>query len=112
MSDDPQAHEPATDEPAGGVEWFAHSPSLHRESRSIRFHGELGEGDEARTVNVAVAWEALEALEEQQTEVRDRLRYTQLFEAHRERFQAIAERKLTQGDALEKGYLVIRSEDL
>lgn len=94
------------------IEWFGHPGSLDRESRTLRFHGELGRGEEARTINVAVRWEALEALEGRQTEVRDRLRYGQLFEANRSRFEAIAARKVTRGDALSRGYLVIGPEDL
>lgn len=101
-----------TDRDETTIEWFGHPGSLDRESRSLRFHGEQGRGDEARTINVAVRWEALEALEEQQTEVRDRLRYSQLFDANRSRFEAIAERKLARGAALSDGYLVIGPEDL
>lgn len=101
-----------SDRPSPSIQWFAHPGSLHRDSRSLRFHGEVGRGEDARTVNVAVSWEALEALETQQSEVRDHLRYSEIFEANREKLTAIAERKLARGDGLTDGYLTIGLEDL
>lgn len=94
------------------IQWFGHKGTLDRESRSVRFYGEIEGDDEAATVNVAVRWEALEALEVQQTEVRDSIRYIELFEANRDRFEAIASRLLAEGSALQRGYLVIGPEHL
>src|SRR5690625_776998 len=103
---------PVTDRDAEKITWFGHAGSLDRDSQTVRFYGESGKQDAARTINVAVSWAALEALEGQQTEVRDRLRYTRIFEDHRARFEAIAERKVAQDAPLSGGYLLIGPEDL
>ncbi|WP_366556783.1 DUF1488 family protein [Aquibaculum sediminis] len=94
------------------IRWFGHAPSLDRASRSLHFHGEVGRGEEARTINVAVRWEALEALEGQQSEVRDRARYSAIFEEHRGRFEAIAAKLHRRDTPLQDGYLVIGPEHL
>lgn len=101
-----------TERDSGSIEWFGHAGSLHRESRSLRFYGEVGEEGEERTLNVAVLWETLEALEGQQSEVRDHLRYGPIFEANRSRLEQIAERKYASGAPLHDGYLLIEPEDL
>lgn len=94
------------------IRWFGHPPSLDRASRSLRFHGEIGRGEAARTVNVAVRWKALEALEGQQSEVRDRARYSAIFEEHRGRFETIAADLHRRDTPLQNGYLVIGPEHL
>lgn len=98
--------------PKGEIEWFDQAGSLDRESRTIRFYGISGEGEEERTLNVAVRWEALELLEGVQTEVRDQLRYSQILDTHRARLEQIAERKFARDDPLSRGYLVIGPKDL
>lgn len=102
----------SSEEPSGAIRWFGHAGTLDRDSRSVRFHGERGRGDTAETLNVAVRWEALEALEGQRSEVRDRARYGAIFEANRSRLEALAEQLLAAGAPLQRGYLVIGPDDL